>query len=651
MEDIEKIIIKNYINNLEFLKDNDLELYKRIKSLSSLIENNNYKIRYELEYIQNNKGFDIYDNKENVYLYNKESSKLVESIIDNTKLDKSNYISLLNDRYYNHKKKFLLTKEFKNYDSIDPYVYNDMFEYNKILNSSILDEKKEFRYITKFIFSGILLGTHIERIIKKLDIKTLLLFENNLEIFRLSLFIVNYRNLSQNRNLIFSIDDNSININNKIETFYSKSFHGNYMIKYCSINNRNQELNSVVNFCSMKSPYYFIYPLVLKGVLAQSISNMNIYPTLNTKNRYDILSNSKVIIIGSGPSLDKNIEWLKKNKEYFFIICVGSSLNILIENNIKPNLLIVGDIHHLAINEKSNYVLSKIKDIPFLTYTGTHKNVFGKFNKNNIYLFEVMTHIKDTSLHIQGGSVGGQAFYLSCILGARNIYLLGLDMSLDPITNTTHSKSHKNFEKINKSNHLLIKGNFRDIVATIPEFQRYLKAVNKIVKKYPNINIYNLSDGAYINNTIPVRAISLNLEKNNIKVDINKAIKLNSTIGFAKNEINSIKESISFVDSLIAKIKEIKKIKVKSYKEFLISRNSFLSYLLNEGRKYDRLMLNGIFSNYVMITEPFLEYSFNDKYLKDEESKIKKVKKIWCKQIIKLCLDYKEIFIKNKIIK
>lgn len=640
MENIRDLIIKNYTNNLNYLKDNDLKLYKRVVNLSSLIENNSYKVRYELEYIEDDKQFDIYDNQEKIYLYNKEASKLVKNIIDNTKLDKSNSIFLLNNKYYNHNTKVELYKEFTNYDSIDPYIYNDMFKYNKIFNAYRLDENKKFRYITKFIFSGIYLGTHIKDIVDNLNIKTLLLFEKELEIFRLSLFVTDYSQIANNRNIIFSIDNKKEDLISKIDIFYSKSFHGNYMLKYCSINNRSDELNSVISFYSSKSPYYFTYPLVFKAVLPQSIKNINIYPTLNTIKQYKILEKSKVIIIGAGPSLDKNIKWLKENKNNFFIICVSTALNILIENNIKPNLLIVGDIKSLAISEKSKYTLDKIQDIPFLTYTATHKNVLNKFNKENIYLFEVMSHIKDTSLHIQGGSVGGQALYLASILGAKNIYLLGLDMSLDPLTNSTHIKSHGNYEQIDKENHIIIKGNLRDTVATIPEFQKYLSAVNKIVLQYPNINIYNLSDGAYINNSIPTKVEDLTLEENSIKVDINKAISINSTIGFSNNEINYIKDSINFVDILIKKVKKIKKLKVKTYKDFLILRGEFLSYLSNEGQKYDRLMLGYMFNNYIMISEPYLEYNFNDKNLENEEIKIKKVKKVWCKQITKLCLEY-----------
>lgn len=84
MENIRDLIIKNYTNNLNYLKDNDLKLYKRVVNLSSLIENNSYKVRYELEYIEDDKQFDIYDNQEKIYLYNKEASKLVKNIIDNT---------------------------------------------------------------------------------------------------------------------------------------------------------------------------------------------------------------------------------------------------------------------------------------------------------------------------------------------------------------------------------------------------------------------------------------------------------------------------------------------------------------------------------------------------------------------------------------
>ncbi len=54
---------------------------------------------------------------------------------------------------------------------------------------------------------GTLLGRHIPRIAKKIDARSYLVLERNLEIFRLSLFTVDYTILAEKSGVIFSIMD------------------------------------------------------------------------------------------------------------------------------------------------------------------------------------------------------------------------------------------------------------------------------------------------------------------------------------------------------------------------------------------------------------------------------------------------------------
>lgn len=61
--------------------------------------------------------------------------------------------------------------------------------------------------IEKFIFLGTLLGRHIPRIAQKVDAEAYLVLERNIEIFRLSLFTVDYTILAQ-KGVVFSIMDN-----------------------------------------------------------------------------------------------------------------------------------------------------------------------------------------------------------------------------------------------------------------------------------------------------------------------------------------------------------------------------------------------------------------------------------------------------------
>ena len=77
---------------------------------------------------------------------------------------------------------------------------------------------KKLKEIPKFIFLGTLLGRHIPHIAEKVDAEIYLVLERNLEIFRLSLFTVDYTILAK-KGVVFSVMDNYIEEENKILLF------------------------------------------------------------------------------------------------------------------------------------------------------------------------------------------------------------------------------------------------------------------------------------------------------------------------------------------------------------------------------------------------------------------------------------------------
>ena len=68
MNSIEDISIQTYLKNLEYLKLNHNNLYKKIELFQIAIEGNIIKEKFELRYQDN--YFDVYDIKENTFLYN-----------------------------------------------------------------------------------------------------------------------------------------------------------------------------------------------------------------------------------------------------------------------------------------------------------------------------------------------------------------------------------------------------------------------------------------------------------------------------------------------------------------------------------------------------------------------------------------------------
>ena len=81
MNSIEDISIQTYLKNLEYLRLNHNQIYKKIELFQIAIESNIIKEKYELRY-QNN-YFDVYDIGDNTFLYNTNSIKYSKELVSN----------------------------------------------------------------------------------------------------------------------------------------------------------------------------------------------------------------------------------------------------------------------------------------------------------------------------------------------------------------------------------------------------------------------------------------------------------------------------------------------------------------------------------------------------------------------------------------
>lgn len=605
----EKIII-NYKRNLEFINKIDNILSQRIDKLSLEFSNNIKKENYSLKYQEEKNSFIIYNNLTNEYINN---------------LNKTNIesVNLLLDI---------------NYINTNSYIKSHFNQYNNIINKNNNNINQNLD-IDKFLFLGTLLGEHILDIDNKIDAKYYFIAEESLEIFRLSLFITPYY-LLKNKRIIFSINDNSDEIYRKYKLFHTLSFSSNYSFNYNSTNyNIGYYLDNIKATIHSISPFSFNYNRILNLLQKRAKKNILKYPILNTKDGNKLLNNLPILLIGAGPSLEKNIKWIIENRKKFIIISMGASVKYLVKNNIIPNIIISVDDDIIVLNQFPKDIRDKIKDVLFLSSTISHKKVLNIF-KNKI-LFETMTYMKDSSKLLEGSSIGEVSLELMLSLGANNIYLIGTDLSLDPNTKNSHISDHiHNDNKIEDT--IKVKGNLREYVDTTLRFNNSIIAYNKILKSYNidnnNIKIYNLCDGAYINYTIPTNIKNVNINITKYNLDIFKLLKNNySKKGFSKKEYENISKSILFVEMIIKEIKYLSKQNILSYNEFEQKRINLYTLMLVKSQEYERYYLHKLFFNYIMIFEPFIKYNIN-------RIDINKANKLWCKDTKDIAKKYIKIY-------
>lgn len=669
MHSIQDIALDNYLKNITFLKATDINLYNRIMMLSDAIEQDMYTERYHLEYIKEDDQFDIYDSKTDSFLYNKQPKQYINTALDSTNLDKTNTIDQLDATVYNSKHKYLIDENINLEKKERALVINDLFEYIEIFKTSTLFKDKQFKYIEKFIFVGTLLGTHIEPIHRKLKCSLYFICEQNLEIFRLSLFATQYYNIAQSSHLVFSIMDDDKQFHLKFNNYFNHAIRSNHTIKYyCSNYNIGNYFDQIIAAASLKSQLGYSYQKIIHGLLKPSITNIKQYPILNTKFDHKIFEKTSILFIAAGPSLKKNINWISKHQNHFLICAVGASVITLIEHDITPDIILSIDADEIIENQFPQNIHHKLSNCIFLAATITNNKILNIFPKENTILFEAIAAFKRNSLTMYGYSVGEIGINMLSILGANEIYMLGTDLALDPETGSTHIPGHQEYRELNidstdmkqnsimeeeslhaSNSQIVVKGNFRKEVITTLQLNKSIPSYNRsleiILKKNPNIKVYNLSDGVYLNGTIPQKSDDVVINTNYKKISkktILTYLNEHCEVGFNDYEKENIHKTILLINKVIDNVNNISKVKVKTYDSLQEQQTPILSIILDEFKPYQVYFIDRLFLGYILTMEPFLGYQFNAK-LENEANLVKKVKKVWVKQMLQISQEYKDI--------
>ncbi|RBQ32716.1 hypothetical protein CRU92_03090 [Arcobacter sp. FW59] len=664
---LQNALTTTFLANLAFLSEYDNELYHRIENLSRMIEQGTYKERYELEFVMENGDFDILDTQTNQYIYGKNPRKINSDLLEKIDFENTKSFSSI-EGFFEYKNSPTIDINFEFKGEFGSLLQSYLHEYSITLNDFLDNKTKKYKKIEKFIFFGTFLGRHIPAVAQKIDASLYMVFESNLEIFRLSLFTVDYTILAKNSGVIFSIMDDTLDVEKKISLFLNIGRFDNYLIKFIDINT------------NVDKYYYTLISLLntMKATKYDFLRRLYVYVNKTTnciKEGYDfllfdrlkeelkILKDTPVLYLAAGPSLDENIDWIYNNQDKFFIVTIGSVYNKLLNKGIRVDLVTTLDEQKwLERVQFSNEILEKSsKHTIFFASAITNEKILKKLNKKNLFIFEIYESFFKNNYSFDGHSIGEVTLDILLQLNIKNIYLIGLDLALNQKTGDTHSNSAgsgvskvdiNNKEKsFSRKSLVTVKGNFEKKVKTIELFYSSIKDIEqKLILKNESTTIYNLSKhGAYFEGTIP-----LNLEEVDIKsfktIDIKYFDLQNNLKKFSKDSLDESRKK-SFIDEinfLQQNLKEqLNAIKEYDFKNY-IDLNSIILDFLQNLKDNDILILYKVLHNYYEMVIPYLNYHFNDSRLNQEYKKVEKIKDIFTTQVENLINDY--IFCINKII-
>lgn len=675
-EQLQKALLTTFLANLAFLSEYDNSLYNRLIGLSDSIDRNEYKERYFLEFIEDCGDFDIYDSYKEEYLYKKKSKYFNNLAADSVKLDSSGEFVSFNKMYYN--KKFLLNNSLddvtlENSKDSQKYVLSDLSEFVNALDDELDNIKeKEYKKIEKIIFLGSLLGRHILNIFNKYKPKHFFVCEDNLEIFRLSLFVFDYSLLARNNcTVVFSIMEDASTFNANFKRFFLNNTIYNGAIKYYSTNyNTEHFFDRIFTSIVDADPFSFNYFFTLFKQAKISFDRIGNYDvlTFGKELKDNFFKDKKVLLVGAGPSLDNHIDWIQENQDSFVIVAMGASYKKLIDHGIKIEILITLDgskiIYEKQFSDKK--YIKGLSNTLIIASIMTDQAILDQFNDENIFLYTLDYQFFVDNKCPAGFSVGEVSVLLLLFLKSKELYLVGLDFSFNQISGLSHSEyahSNKTVVDINKKSSFLetnsyhlkndniwVQGYNKEVITNRLLYMSAISLNNSLKSIDKDVSIYTLSkDAAFVNNIQLLEKELFNKSiKNTNHEDIRSYLNNYSRVKLDEFEINLLKNEKNYLKKFLNEFEKLEKLNITSYDFFEKTYFKLINQLC-ESYTLDSSLINRVFSRYFNSINSYIYYHFNDKNIKNESKKIIKIRKIIHKQLglyINKYLDFLNVCIK-----
>ena len=645
--DLSGTLLKIYVKNLEFLEEYFNDIYLRVEELSKKLNNNEYSPKYSLEYRDG--YFDILNTHTNSWFYNTNSYEDADFRANGSNFTKDGSLDLLR-------------KDATNSRFIGSESFGDVLPILDFMNKKVNMDNIEFQRIYKFIFLGVGVGVHLHEINKKLNPFTTLIIEPELEVFRLSLFIIDYKDFhNENKKLFLSIEDDKQQRIGKIEEFYQYHNYMNYNIKHhLLVENYSYLKDEVIDFFATNSVATFPYKLTIDNIhkTIGFIKDKSRFLSANDIVDKKILKGKDVLLIAAGPSLDNYISWIEEHQDKFIIVCVDVILRKLEKYNIAPDIVVSIDPSYLCAKyltcEDKNFL--KNSSIVFLSQQ--HKSVMDVVKDYKYYFAQSVFLIPELGYLGSVSNVGTYSLLVASHLGASRIYTIGNDAAFDSKTGSRYTKdsTHSQYENteledkkdkdfVSAYDIVEVEGNLRDKVKTnrsLLIFKDSFESIIPELKNYNEFELFNLSDGVKLDGFTPMSFDEIdNIVRDLDKKENNIQILLDSVSTVV--EMPDYKGDIQILNSILNRVKKHKNIKIKGRDNYLEQKLDIMMWILEKSKKMSSSVFGNIFLLYIELADIYVNFLLNlkQKDLHTVES-LSTINRYWTDGVIGVIKDMKK---------
>ena len=307
------------------------------------------------------------------------------------------------------------------------------------------------------------------------------------------------------------------------------------------------------------------------------LSNSNVNELYNAIAVNEEYKNVPAVIVAAGPSLNKNIEKLKKYRKKVFVIACDAALNPLLYNNIIPDIAVSVDSH----KPLSHFSNDKVRNIPFVL-SSTCVEWFQKEHRGKKFFFGdsyllvklLGSFNKRFGMLDTGGSVANDAFSLADILGFKNIILIGQDLAYSNGMYYAEGVVRQQTKK--KTDDMVeVEGYYGDKVLTRLNLDSYRRWFEQQIEFKDYLNVINSTEGgAMIHGAVNMPLDEACDKYCDKEIAFTTAIN-NAKPTFTEAELENVKDKVLHFDDVIKNLEKSIDSNLRDFYKLqeLISRN------------------------------------------------------------------------------
>ncbi|MDD3238283.1 MAG: DUF115 domain-containing protein [Candidatus Gastranaerophilales bacterium] len=266
----------------------------------------------------------------------------------------------------------------------------------------------------------------------------IVVYEPFVEVLRFVLEYVDFSAVLSSGRVFFAEDANSVNdfvndrflTSDRVEVVYPEAYAARFSQEVIDFSTK------IFETCTSKiSDVNTIKRLSGKwvGNFIQNIKKLDgAVPLSCFRDKYQ---GKTAVILGAGPSLRTNFEYIKKNKDKFVIFAVNKVCDFLAEQNFIPDFMVVADAefvefsmrHYTNLTEKVNLIASPKVDSATYNLKYASKILF--LLENDSISVDLKKHFDAISLSATAGTGVAQCYFAATEMGFKNLIFAGVDLA------------------------------------------------------------------------------------------------------------------------------------------------------------------------------------------------------------------------------